>query len=141
MKSKYLFLVIALLTYSAGTLRAENVLRIAIPYSMWKIDPLAIEDPINRVILNNIALSSIRYNGDKREMMLAESIESSPDYTKWTIAPKAAAVIFSKPPPFYPLKTNPLPLMKRSIWSTFSATNRNGKRLPMSAPSRLKLHN
>ena len=65
--------------------RAENIIRIALPYIPTEIHPLASEEPINRILLQNVASSLVRADKDQLVLDLAAKIESSPTQERWTI--------------------------------------------------------
>ena len=85
---KIFFYIFLFLLWPSATI-AQSVIRLAIPYPLWKIDPLATEDPINRLILSNIGKSPIRYSREQSQLELIEQISAENDYKDWTIKIKS----------------------------------------------------
>ena len=82
----FLGIEVLLLCGALHPAQAADKLGVAIPYSIEKLDPLLVNEPVNRVILANTAygLTALDKNASA-VLTIAEQIEASADMRQWTI--------------------------------------------------------
>ncbi|MCC6932564.1 MAG: hypothetical protein IT292_04830 [Deltaproteobacteria bacterium] len=96
--SKIFFTLLCSLPLLVSPARSENIIRLALPYVPGELHPLAIEEPVNRIILANIASSLVRTDKDKIILDAATRLESTAAQDEWNITINPQAKFRSKSP-------------------------------------------